>query len=292
MKQRALGDTGLRVPELGLALSSVARTGLFACPDLEVKEMIKRAIDRGASIFSVSPQDGEGRALPLLGQALQGESAQVVLRLGRSAQGHRRFDTDALRADLQDALAALKRASVDILLLDRPPVEDPTLASLCADFQKQGLLGAWGAWVDDAAKGKAVLAWPGCKALAFRLNVLERGLSELLGAAQQARAGVLITSPLAEGWLAGSRRKPGIFTLPVMGISGDQEAVMASRLDKVRFMAQGNTCLHQAALQWVLAHPSVSCVLPGARTPAQMEDAIAATSEAMDAKLFEAVNKA
>jgi aryl-alcohol dehydrogenase-like predicted oxidoreductase len=36
--------------------------------------------------------------------------------------------------------------------------------------------------------------------------------------------------------------------------------------------------LPQAALKFILAHPAVSCVIPGMMTPAQVDDGVAASS--------------
>ena len=57
---------------------------------------------------------------------------------------------------------------------------------------------------------------------------------------------------------------------------GDQLQLRLARIEQLRFLERPGQTLAQAALRFVLAHPSVHCVVPGARSPAQLEDNIAA----------------
>jgi aryl-alcohol dehydrogenase-like predicted oxidoreductase len=275
--QRSLGDSGIWVPELGLALASLARTGLFAVPDAEVIEFLRNSLDRGASLFAVDRHCGEGRGLRLLGQALQGEpGGQVALRLGRDAETCRRFGPAQLRTDLEEALRVLGRPRLDLLVLDRPPVElAPELAQAAQALARSGLLGAWGARVEGEAEGRAWLKAPGLGFLEVTLNALDPRLAGLGPLAARAGKGLLATSPLAGGWLAG-HHKAGFWELPHFRLGAEQEADLARRNAAIQLHGTPGATRAQAALQWVLAQPGVSGVLCGARTRAQLDDAVSA----------------
>ena len=56
-----------------------------------------------------------------------------------------------------------------------------------------------------------------------------------------------------------------------IGRSGDQLQLRLERVEQLRFLERPGQTLGQAALRWVLAHPAVHCVVPGARTVEQLE---------------------
>jgi len=279
MRARALGETGLFVPELGLALASLTRTGLFAMPDAEVIELLRLSLDRQASLFAAGRFCGEGRALRLLGAALKGQvGGQVALRLGRDEGTCRRFGAQELAEDLDSALKALGRPRVDLLVLDRPPVDMvPSLAEASQALVKAGKAGAWGARVADEAAGRAWLKAPGLGFIEIALSAMDTGLAGLGPLAAQAGKGLLAASPLSGGWLAG-HRKAGFLSLPQPGTSPEQEAELARRSAAVTLSGTPGATRAQAALQWALEQPGVSSVLCGARTPAQLEDAVTAAA--------------
>jgi aryl-alcohol dehydrogenase-like predicted oxidoreductase len=105
-------------------------------------------------------------------------------------------------------------------------------------------------------------------------NMLEREPeSELLPLAQERGLGIIARVPLASGFLTGK------FTADTRFLPGDRRS-RTYPLEKIRenvaqvaklgFLTQGKTkTLAQAALQYCLAHPAVSAVIPGAKTPEQ-----------------------
>lgn len=279
MRSRPLGDTGLFVPELGLALASLTRTGLSAMPDAEVIEFLRLSLDRQASLFAAGRFCGEGRALRLLGAALKGQvGGQVALRLGRDAETCRRFGAQELATDLDAALKALSRERVDLLVLDRPPADlMPSLAQAAQALVRAGKVGAWGARVADQAAGRAWLEAPGLGFLEIALSAMDTGLAGLGPLAAQAGKGLLAASPLSGGWLAG-HRKAGFLSLPQFGASPEQEAELARRNAAVTLKGTLGATRAQAALQWALEQPGVSSVLCGAHTLAQLDDAVSAAA--------------
>jgi aryl-alcohol dehydrogenase-like predicted oxidoreductase len=288
MNQRPLGSSGVFVPELGFNLCALARTGLGAVPDAEALELIRRALDRGVTLFSASPHDAEGRALSLLGRALAGEAAAVTvaLRLGRCPEGTRRFDAAQLSQDLAAALAALRRPKLELLLLERPPAGAlPAVAAACAALAAEGRVQAWGASVDSLESGRAWLAAPGLACLELAFHAADRSLAPLIAEAAAAGKGVLVRSPLDQGWLAGTRREPGLFSLPVPGMSVEQEHAAWARAQALAGLVPPGLSVAQAALQFVLGEPGVSAALPSPRNAQQLDYAVAAAAAGLDPAL-------
>jgi aryl-alcohol dehydrogenase-like predicted oxidoreductase len=107
-------------------------------------------------------------------------------------------------------------------------------------------------------------------------NVFEQEpAAELLPVARETNVGVIVRVVFDEGVLAGRYTKDTRFgratsaaaTSPATGSSGRWRAV-----EKVREEIEGSgLTLPQAAIQFALAHPAVSTVIPGIRSVAQAE---------------------
>jgi aryl-alcohol dehydrogenase-like predicted oxidoreductase len=58
--------------------------------------------------------------------------------------------------------------------------------------------------------------------------------------------------------------------------AGQKLQTRLRRVEQLRFLERPGQTLAQAALRYVLAHPAVHCVVPGARTRDQLEDNVPA----------------
>ena len=93
---------------------------------------------------------------------------------------------------------------------------------------------------------------------------------------------IAVRQPLSSGLLSGHLRPDTVFAENDYRKTWPREKYLADleRVDQVKSII-GNTArsLPQAALKFILAHPAVSCVVPGMMTPAQVDDGVA-TSDA------------
>ncbi len=103
--------------------------------------------------------------------------------------------------------------------------------------------------------------------------------------------GTLIRGPLAQGLLAGTFTAATRFDDSVRtgwneGAGREQFLRRLEQVEQVRFLARADRTLAQAALQWVLAHPAVSCAIPGAKSVAQVtSNAVAADDQLTEDEL-------
>jgi aryl-alcohol dehydrogenase-like predicted oxidoreductase len=96
---------------------------------------------------------------------------------------------------------------------------------------------------------------------------------ELLPLAAQHNVGIMARTSLARGLLTG-KFKAGEAIPPEQRWrrpKGDQLQLRLERIEQLRFLDRPGQTLGQAALRFVLAHPAVHCVVPGARTVEQLE---------------------
>jgi aryl-alcohol dehydrogenase-like predicted oxidoreductase len=98
--------------------------------------------------------------------------------------------------------------------------------------------------------------------------------------------GTLIRGPLAQGVLTGKFTAETRFDDSVRAgwNEGEGRARFLSnlaRVEQLRFLARPGRTLAQAALQFVLAHPAITCAIPGAKNPDQAEANAAAADSAL-----------
>jgi len=101
---------------------------------------------------------------------------------------------------------------------------------------------------------------------------------KLLPLARRENVGIMVRTPLARGLLSG-KFKLGEEIPPEQQWrrpTGERLQTRLRRVEQLRFLERPGQTLAQAALRFVLAHPSVHCVVPGARSLAQLEDNTAA----------------
>jgi aryl-alcohol dehydrogenase-like predicted oxidoreductase len=92
---------------------------------------------------------------------------------------------------------------------------------------------------------------------------------------------VIASVPLAYGFLSGRYTRASQFPADDWRsrLTADELAARVERAGEFRFLTgAGDRTMVQAALQFVLAHPAVSAVIPGFRTPEHVDE-LAATSD-------------
>jgi aryl-alcohol dehydrogenase-like predicted oxidoreductase len=145
-------------------------------------------------------------------------------------------------------------------------------------------IAAYGVSVETCAEALAAIARPGVATVQIIFNMLRfKPLDEALPAAQKAGVGIIARVPLASGLLSGRYDANTTFApddhrnYNRHGEAFDQGETFSgvdydTGLEAVRRLAplvpEGAT-MAQFALRWILDHPAVSVVIPGARNPAQ-----------------------
>ncbi|MBW7460072.1 aldo/keto reductase, partial [Paenibacillus sepulcri] len=86
--------------------------------------------------------------------------------------------------------------------------------------------------------------------------------------------GVLARVPLASGYLSGKYKPGAVFAANDVRSNHDKE-LTASRLRRVEEISRtevpANVNMAEWALAWCLKHPAVTCVIPGCKSPEQVE---------------------
>ena len=293
---RRLGRSGPKVSVLGFggwAIGGNAWGNSYGPTDDGVsRAAIRAALEAGVTLFNTADVYGHGHSEALLGEVLSGWPGPppVIVTKG-GINFYRRDETLepdwtplALAHAVQQSLARLRRDTLDVFLLMNPAVEDlekykvwDTLNAL----RRAGKIRQYGVSVAEPSDGLWLLQNQ-CP-----VDVLEVGYSlfyqgatvELLPLARKRGVGVLAREPLANGFLSGKYAPEAVFPEGDIRAALPREYVsaMAETADTLSFLTDGNTrTLAQAALRFVLDDPAVSCVIAGAKTPAQVLENVGA----------------
>ena len=283
MRTRLLGRSGIEVSELGLGGLFVAS---FATGIAEARSTVARALDLGVTYIDTAPTYGDSETV--LGKVLAEERRPLVLstKLGGRPTPFDPRDPGQLRASFSESLRLLGRDSVDLLMIhepDRPGQYDwwtdwgrvlgPVL-EVVEDLKAHGLVRAIGIGGTTIAEMTHIVRCGRFDVLltAFNLSLLYReALDDLIPSAKAAGMGVVVGSPLQQGLLA-RRRDAQIASLPWISRPRRQQLQ-----ELYRFLDESGLSLPDLGLRYALNAPGVDCVLVGARTPGELEEAVAAT---------------
>ncbi len=284
-----IGRTGLRVTRLGLG--GVALSGApppmdpdRPAPASEAISLIHRAIALGVTYVDTAPRYGLGESERRVGRALRHiprDRVVVSTKVGRLLRPGgdgppwvMDFSVAAIRASLDGSLERLGLPGVDILFLHDPDEHwddaiGQALPALTA-LREQGQVRAIGVGIDQWQMALAFARDGRCDCLlvAGRYTLLDQtALLELLPYCAAHRIGVIAGAPYNTGILAVGPRAGATFNYRA---AAPELMERAARIAAV--CARHDVPLQAAALQFVLAHPAIVSVIPGARSVAELED--------------------
>ncbi|MEL7675104.1 MAG: aldo/keto reductase, partial [Chloroflexota bacterium] len=290
---RPLGKSGIDVSALGLGLWAVRGDQWGPVDDRATLDTIDAALDAGVTFFDTADVYGDGHSEELLGQAMQGRRDRFIVASKIGWQGfddERRitaYDTvEKLIAGVESSLRRLRTDTLDVIQ-SHINFRDPTMEVFIEGFQRlqrEGKVRAYGVSTSDFAYLQAFNADGGCATLQIDYSILNRTPeSEIFPYCQTHGIGVIVRGPLAMGLLTGKFNVDTVFAENDFRrhwqTDPDQHAIFRHDLtvvERLRPLASEARSLAQLALQFVLAHPAVSTVIPGAKTPAQLRDNLGA----------------
>lgn len=291
MKLRSLGDTGLKVSELGFGGGPISGDYLGPADDGEALRTLKRAQDLGVNFYDTVDRQGSGRSEQLIGKAFKGDRDKVIIATkgGRlPGRNDEKVVSDYSRKYIHRAIeASLKRLQsdyVDIYQIHNPPLEvleRGEVFDVFDELRRAGKTRFVGLCLGNPDEGLAVMDEARNQSMQVTYNLLNQEAAErLFPAAKKAGLGVIARVPLASGLLT------GMFTRDSQWAEGDLRRHMYPRekmeeeLRKIEilksFFQGGTTSLTQTALRFVLSNPHVSTVIPGARTVQELEENVLA----------------
>jgi aryl-alcohol dehydrogenase-like predicted oxidoreductase len=292
IEKRKLGKSGLLVTKIGLGLWAAGGDAWGPTEDRESLNAIDAALDMGVNFFDTSDVYGAGHSEELLGQAMQGRRDKFIVATKIGWQNFDRernrtaYDTvEKLIAGVESNLRRLQTDYVDVIQ-SHISFRDPTMEIFLEGFsrlQRDGKVGAYGVSTSDLAYLKAFNADGGCAALQIDYSILNRTPENaIFPYCQENDIGVIVRGPLAMGILTGKFRPDtqfgaGDWRQRWQDNAEERETYLddLAKVEKLQPLAEGRT-LPQLALQFVMAHPAVTTVIPGAKNVRQVGENVTA----------------
>jgi aryl-alcohol dehydrogenase-like predicted oxidoreductase len=308
MDLRRLGDSGLKVSEIGLGCNNFG----VRIDQGATTAVVATALDAGITFFDTADVYGEQRSEVFLGVALAGRRHGVILatKFG-NATGPTPYQRGASRRHIVEAAeASLKRLHtdyIDLYQLHRPDADTPIEETLAAldDLVRSGKVryignsnfSGWSiADADWIARNGRLTRFVSAQ---NNYSMLRREAeAEVIPASERFGLGLLPFFPLASGLLTGKYRRnepPPPGTRLAAGGRRTDEALTEANFDRVEALrayaqARGHTLL-ELAFAWLLARPVVSSVIAGATRPEQVQANAAAASWRLTPEEFAEVNQ-
>ncbi len=311
MEMRLLGRSGVSVSKLCFGAGMF---GYFGNEDeTDCTRMVHHAIDAGINYFDTSDVYSHGESESLLGKALKGRRHDVVLAtkfgLPMTTNPNQRGNSRRwIVREVEQSLTRLGTDYIDLYQVHRPDAAtdiDETLSAL-SDLVRAGKVRLLGSstfpaeqiveaqWVADArGRERFRVEQPPYSIFARRIE------ADVLPTCQRYGMGVVVWSPLSQGWLTGKWRrgqKPNDTNRDKLQphLYDMTRADNARKLELIEQLsdvadAAGISLMHMA-IAFTCAHPAVSASIIGPRTYEQLDGLLAGADIVLSNEVLDAID--
>lgn len=293
MKYRELGRTGWRVSEVSFGAWAIGGTW-GSVDDRESLLALHRAVDLGVNFFDTADVYGDGHSERLLAQLKRERSEEIIIatKAGRRLNPHvaELYTIENLTAFIERSLGNLEVEALDLVQLHCPPTEvyyRPELFAGLDRLVQQGKIRHYGVSVEQVEQALKAIEYPGVETVQIVFNIFRQRPADLFfGEARKRRVGILARVPLSSGMLAGKLTRQSHFEPEDHRIfnrhgeafdrgetfSGVDYETGLQAVEELRLLVPEGMTMAQFALRWILMFEAVTCAIPGAKRPAQVED--------------------
>lgn len=293
MKYRNLGDTDIRVSEIGFGVWTLTTGWWGDVDDRQAVDLLKRAFDMGVTYFDTADTYGSGRGETILADAFGSMRDKVVIstKIGydfynnveRRGQQERPQDwsEEFIRFALEQSLKRLNTDYIDFLQLHNTKmdaIDNDDLFGLLEDFKQEGKVRAYGValgpaigWLEEGVRAMQERRIHGLQMI---YNILEQDPGrELIEAAHETGTGLVVRVPHSSGMLEGKYTENTTFAKNDHRRHRPKEWLIdgVKKVEQLKFLTEERT-LGQAALKFILASPEISSTLPNIYNQEQLEE--------------------
>lgn len=291
MKFRNFHDT--EVAEVGLGTWQLGGTEWGDVSEEESINILETYVENGGNFIDTADIYGGGRSEKLIGEFLKttDEDIYVATKLGRREDGSngwpQNFTYDAIKKHVEDSLERLDISQIFLEQFHCIPKEQLEAGEVFEHIEKvreQDLIKHWGASVETIEEGLTCLQYDGLASLQVIFNIFRQHTAdELFVKAKEKDVSIIVRVPLASGLLTGKFDKSTTFAEnDHRNFNADGEAFNVGEtfsglpfekgLELTRKVEEilPPVPMPQAAIRWILDHPQVTSVIPGASKAPQV----------------------
>ena len=298
MIYRKLGRTGWRVSTVSFGAWAIG-SAWGHVDSGESLRTLHKAVDRGVNFFDTADVYGDGHSERLLAQLKRERDEEIIIatKAGRRLDPHIAdgYNAENLSQFIERSLKNLAVEALDLLQLHCPPTEvyyRPEVFAALDDFVKQGKVRYDGVSVEHVEEALKAIEFPNVQSVQIIFNIFRQRPADLLfNEAERRQVGILARLPLSSGMLTGKLNTKSEFAPDDHRafnrhgeafdrgetFSGVDYQVGLQVVEDLRALVPAGTSLTQFALRWILMHEAVTCAIPGAKRPEQVEENVSAS---------------
>lgn len=298
MFYRMLGSTGMRVSVIGFGAWAIG--GSWGnVNDQDSYAALNRAVDLGINFFDTADVYGNGHSETLLGRLRReraSENIYIATKIGRRLDSHvaEGYTPENLIAFVDQSLKNLGMEQLDLVQLHCPPgavYEDARVFDTLDSLKREGKIRSFGVSVERISEALKAIEYPGVQTVQIIFNIFrQRPITDFFPLAKERNIGVIARVPLASGLLTGKMSPETHFAendhrnFNRNGEAFDKGETFSGvdfktglkAADELKMIKPVEMTMAQFALRWILMFDAVSCTIPGAKNPRQVEENAAA----------------
>jgi len=292
MKTRRLGKTGFDVTEIGLGTWQLGGRWGEEYNETSAQAILESAIENGINFIDTADVYNGGMSEKSIGTFLKKQTGRIVVatKCGRQISPHTNegYTPEALTKYVEDSLKRMNLETLDLIQLHCPPTQvyyRPEIFETFDRLKEQGKILNLGVSVEKIEEASKALEFPNVTTVQIIFNMFRlRPLDWFFDLAAGRDVGIIVRVPLASGLLTGKFNRQTSFnagdhrSFNREGKSFDKGETFSGvpyetgleAVDRLKQLFGSEVPLAQTALRWILMHPQVSCVIPGASSSTQM----------------------
>ncbi|WP_437730297.1 aldo/keto reductase [Sorangium sp. So ce1335] len=292
MEYRSLGRTGFRVSTVSFGAWAIGGTW-GDVDDKESLAALHRAVERGVNFFDTADVYGDGRSERLLARLRRERREEIVIatKAGRRLSPHDAagYSAENLTAFVERSLKNLETDALDLVQLHCPPTDvyyRPEVFDVLDRLVKAGKVRFYGVSVERVEEALKAIEYPGVQSVQIIYNVLRQRPAELFfPEAKRRQVGILARLPLSSGLLTGKMspatkfaaddhrnfNREGAAFDKGETFSGVDYELGLEVVEELRPLVPPGVSMGAWTMRWILMQDAVTCVIPGAKRPDQVD---------------------
>lgn len=297
MQYREFGRLGWKISTISFGAWAIGGTW-GPVDDNESLAALHRAAELGVNFFDTADVYGDGHSERLLRQFRSDhkEKIYIATKVGRRLNPHTAsgYNRGNLTAFVERSLKNLGTESIDLLQLHCPPTDVyymPEVFDFLDDLVQAGKIQYYGVSVERVEEALKAIEYPNVQSVQIIFNMFRHRAAELFfEQAKQRKVGIIARVPLASGMLTGKLTKNSTFAPDDHRqfnrhgeafdrgetFSGVDYDVGLEVVEKLKKICPSGMTMTQFALRWILMFDAVTCAIPGAKRPSQVEENVSA----------------
>lgn len=299
MKYRSFKDK--QISEIGLGTWQLGSADWGKVSDEEAFAILQAFTNAGGNFIDTADVYGNGISEQLIGRFLKttDEEILVATKLGRRGDHGfgwpQNFTYDAMKRQVESSLQNLGVQQLFLEQLHCIPTEELRKGEVfdhLKTLQQQQLIKHWGVSVETSEEALLCLEHEGIASLQVIFNLFRQHIAdEIFAKAKEKGVAIIVRVPLASGLLTGKFNEQTSFDTgdhrnfnangeafnageTFAGIEFKKGVELASRIAQLL----PDERQAQWALRWILDHPEVTTVIPGASKISQVQSNVEASA--------------